>query len=166
MNKFYTYAYLRENGTPYYIGKGSGTRAFYRNKHEPKAPPRHRISIIKDEMSEKDAFALEEKLILMWGRKEDGGILNNVSTGGNQPPKHCGEKSKEWMDALTNAQRERRRRELKRGGHPKCHNSGVKNNNFAGKSVVYDGVVYPSITAAAKAQGVPRTTMGTWVEHI
>lgn len=165
MKKYYTYAYLRENGTPYYIGKGTGKRAFYRNKHEPKPPSRDRISIVKDGMTEEDALELEKVLILMWGRKVDGGVLNNQTEGGNQPPAPRGKKSEKWMTNLTNAQRERRQRERERGGHPKSPGSGVKGNNYAGKKVRYDGVVYPSITAAAKAHGVSRKTMGTWVER-
>lgn len=40
--KFYTYAYLREDGTPYYIGKGSGGRAWDAANHRIRLPIDHK----------------------------------------------------------------------------------------------------------------------------
>jgi len=78
---FYTYAYLREDGTPYYIGKGSGKRAYQKTKgHIP--PDRERILILKENLTEEEAFKHEEYLISVIGRKTDGGILNNQTDGG------------------------------------------------------------------------------------
>lgn len=79
---YYCYAWLREDGSPYYIGKGKGPRAYV--KHETINPPeRDRIAIIKDGMLEEDAYRLETALIKFYGRKDLGtGILRNRSEGG------------------------------------------------------------------------------------
>ena len=83
--RFYTYAWLRENGTPYYIGKGSGRRAWKQSGRAGKAkkPPEHRILILKKNLTEEEAFRHEIYMIAIYGRVDKGtGILHNYSDGG------------------------------------------------------------------------------------
>jgi hypothetical protein len=81
MKHFYVYAYLREELSPYYIGKGEGRRID--KPHRIALPPEDRRVIIKEGMTESEAFALEKLLILMFGRKDLGtGILRNLTDGG------------------------------------------------------------------------------------
>ena len=87
---FYTYVWLRENGTPYYVGKGSGSRAYAKHwtryKTVYSAPPKERIVIYPAE-SETEAFETEIALIWYYGRKDLGtGCLRNRSDGGESPP--------------------------------------------------------------------------------
>ena len=79
---YYTYAYLREDRTPYYIGKGSGRRA-YSSNHRINLPPKDRILILKKFTNECDALKHEMYMISVFGRKDLGtGILQNLSDGG------------------------------------------------------------------------------------
>ena len=72
MEKYYVYAYLREDRySPYYIGKGSGFRDTNKRKLglAQRPPDRDRIVRIKENLTEQEALSLEIELIRFWGEK-------------------------------------------------------------------------------------------------
>jgi len=74
--------YLREDGTPYYVGKGHGERAFSKHRRV-NAPQRDRIVFPYTNLTEEDAFKKEIELIAQYGRKDNNtGILRNLTNGG------------------------------------------------------------------------------------
>jgi hypothetical protein len=82
-NNFYTYAYLRKDGTPYYIGKGCRNRIYSAQKRIKPPKDKSRIIFLKKNLTEEDAFKHEIYMIFVLGRKDLGtGILLNFTDGG------------------------------------------------------------------------------------
>jgi hypothetical protein len=84
LNRFYTYAYLREDRTPYYVGKGNGDRVYRKRLKGVNSPKdKSRIIFLKQNITEEEAFKHEKYMIAVFGRLDLGtGILHNRTDGG------------------------------------------------------------------------------------
>jgi len=127
---YYTYAYLREDKTPYYIGKGEDNRAYVAHKRKNgqdfKPKNKTQILILKKFDCQKEAYKHEKYMIFVYGLKVNGGLLINLTMGGDGGGKikYSDEeredayknKKKEWREKNRERERdlERKRREKNR----------------------------------------------------
>lgn len=94
---YYVYYYLRSKdskiakaGTPYYVGKGKGTRCYDKHKNVPTPKDKNRIVKIAENLTNYQAQQIEILHIAIYGRIDIGtGILRNRTKGGDG----CGEPS-------------------------------------------------------------------------
>lgn len=141
MKIFYTYFWLREDGTVYYVGKGNGMRA-----HRKGCPKDRSCILIQEHPSEQDAFIAEIFFISYYGRKDcKTGLLRNRTDGGegvanpseetrkkismaNKGKKISEKTRKKLSDALMNPSEEvrQRLRETRVGMKNKKHSEETK----------------------------------------
>lgn len=91
---YYVYVWLRSKDsdiapkyTPYYVGKGSGKRAFEKYGRTVPAPRDSGcVAFVAEGLTEERAFELESYCIKLYGRVNTGtGILRNRTDGGDGP---------------------------------------------------------------------------------
>lgn len=174
-NQFYVYIYLREDGTPYYVGKGKGKRAWSNTGRAYKAPnDPERIIIHTDNLTEEQAFSLEMDLIAHYGRKDNGtGILRNLTDGGDgvsgykHSEEECSRRSERLLgrslpDSIKKKISESHTgKKLTKETRDKMSKSrmGSKNPSFGkGRPCVVNGVRYDTIQQAANAHGIRHDT--------
>ena len=172
MNDFYTYAYLRENGTPYYVGKGRGRRIHREQGRRVKLPPKERRIFLKQNLTEEEAFKHEIYMIAVFGRKNMGtGILLNFTDGGEGGSGHvCSEETREKLRQATlgvkrspeavlksvNARRGKRKRPMSKEGRKRIGEAQKKKVEVTFPSGLVG--VFPSKADAAFYSGIPIRT--------
>lgn len=98
MNNFYVYLHKKKSdGSVFYVGKGRGNRAYdlkRRSRFWSSVEKIHGVDvcIFADGMSEDQAFNKEVELIKLYGRRQHGGLLVNLTDGGD------GVSGKIWSD--------------------------------------------------------------------
>tara|TARA_E500000318_G_C3459861_1_gene172195 strand:- start:41 stop:559 length:519 start_codon:yes stop_codon:yes gene_type:complete len=99
---YYTYAYLREDNTPYYIGKGKGHRINSKT-HSVSLPPKERRVFLKQNLTEEEAFKHEIYMISIIPN------LRNICEGGQgSSGREC---TMETREKISNANTGRKRTE-------------------------------------------------------
>jgi hypothetical protein len=130
-NDFYTYAWLRTDGTPYYVGKGRKGRAFRKDRQfHPKDEAR--VLILKKDLTEEEAFKHECYMIAVLGRKDLGtGILRNRTSGGEGTsgyPRIVSEETKQKMREAHQGKKhtEEAKKKISKANKGKRHGGGRK----------------------------------------
>lgn len=149
--EFYVYQYIDESGKPYYIGKGSGKRIHSHHTRTVVPPIKQRI-IIKNGLTNEEAKQLEGKLISKYGRKIDGGILDNIKI--NQWACAVGWKhSEEAKRKISNGNKGKIRTEQQRANYRKPKTAEhAENIRKANLGRPYDATRAAKISATLKAR--------------
>lgn len=99
MNDFYVYEWRRPDGTPFYVGKGRGSRDKSMNMRNAiflrivakirKSGQEPVVVRVREDLTETEAFELEMALVAKYGRLKKGGTLSNLTDGGEGVSGHA-----------------------------------------------------------------------------
>jgi hypothetical protein len=187
---FYVYAYLRVDGTPYYIGKGTKNRAYIKHKTIKLPKDKTRIVILETNLEEQEAYQLEKELIAKYGRKNaNTGILHNKTDGGeggstianhpnrediirrisetnknNNKHKRFGENNPNWGNSYIHTEETKKLISEKITGRKLSEEHIRKLKKSKNKKTVIDDMVFNSRSEAATHYNVSVSTISYWLK--
>jgi hypothetical protein len=135
---------LREDRTPYYIGKGTGKRIYKKEKGQIRPPrDKSRIIFLKQNITEEEAFKHEIYMISVFGRKDlSTGILHNKTNGGEGP-----------SGAVRSEEYKRKRSQSVKGKNNPNYGKRGKNHQIYGKKWWNDGFGNDKMASECPGEG-------------
>lgn len=139
---FYVYVWLREDGSPYYVGKGQGRRGYIKATHRFPPPTSVDRIIIQEYETEEDALLAEKFLVEYYGRenRKQGTLLNLTDGGEKVPPPARGiKRSEETKKKISEALKGNTNGSFTAGKpwtdeHREKHKKAMKNRNIPPES--------------------------------
>ena len=190
-NEYYIYAYLREDSTPYYIGKVKDRRAWSVCRNIKKPADKSKIVKLYAHLTEEQAYDIEIFLIKFFGRKDiNTGILRNLTDGGGGPNGRHGmkhtEESKRKMSSAhmgkkLSAEHVENIRKVVTGrkftdehkqkigqankGKKRSNDFKEKNKEKKCKPLIYENCQFKSRIELADFLGIDKRTVFTWIRN-
>jgi len=109
MNEYYVYLHTRFDGTPFYVGKGKGKRAYSKSRRNQywnnivNKDDGFVVTFVKQNLTNEEACALEKQTIAEYGFDN----LTNMTAGGNggdTRQNYTNEEYEEWLSKKSQAQ--------------------------------------------------------------
>ena len=159
MTMFYTYCYLNADNKPYYIGKGSGKRAWVR--HSCEVPADDKIIILKQGLTEEEAYKHEVYMIAVLGN-----LLVNKARGGGR---NCGWfHSQKTKDTIGRKNKGKKPTPLAIANSVKARRKSVSLLSPEGNEVIFESVkqasdfIGVSAGAVSNVLGLRRKQIAGW----
>lgn len=166
-NKFYVYEwYNLDNNEVFYVGKGCNNRYKNikdRNKEFIKYVKNNKVSvrIVKDKMTEKEAFEYEEYLSNLY--KKQNQCSCNIAPCGKGGCHFIWTSTMKQNWSKNNPMKQESQRQRMRDNNPmKNKEIALKNGEKHKRKIIIDGIEYDSLKSASIYYNVSPTTIGNW----
>lgn len=170
MNKFYVYEWFNtKTGEVFYVGKGCGKRAYEIHKRNQIFQEYYNannvdVRIIKDKLSEEDAFKLEAETIQSY--KNNNQCIANITEGGYGGCNFVWtDEMREYKSKYNPMKREEQRQRMRENNPMKDPKIAEKVGKQGKRPIIVKGKRYDGTVDAARDLNITTQTVLTWLRR-